>query len=256
MFKIEMFKILRKKEFVIIACTLIMPIAFALLFAFAPGFIIQYPFGGLVPRLPFAVTTMGFFSTFGIYGILFGILSTTLISGEIASHYTLLYFPRLTSRKRMFSAKLNALALTAFVWFVLFSIVSLLSYSLVTLGPKEVTSGAFTDESTLYWVMNLICMLFDLLFYVSVISFLGLYLSPMVNILVSLVVVYGSTFLYSVPILGYLLPAFYQKSAMDQVNLQNYSGLIWMTVGCVLVSSAYFAAAHIFGRKKISKLEL
>jgi len=134
-------------------------------------------------------------------------------------------------------------------------IFSMVGYLLTQNSDKAVFTQTFTDESTLYWVLNAICFLFELFFIVGIMLLLGLYLNNMVSILVSLAIVYGSVLFSEIPILCYVLPSYYKKMAMDCVDLSNTSSLVGYTLGCVLVSLAYLIIAQVVGRKKISHLE-
>jgi len=67
MFKVEMFKMMRKRETKIIFCLLALPILFSILFANVPAFLVEYPFGDKIPQLPFAVTVFGFFFHSGYF---------------------------------------------------------------------------------------------------------------------------------------------------------------------------------------------
>jgi len=254
-FKVEMFKMIRKRETKIIFCLLALPIVFSILFANVPAFVIQYPFGDKIPQLPFAVTVFAFFSTLGIYGVVFSILTTSTLSSEISSHHTLIYFPRIASKKRLFSAKLYVLLVVVFIWFALFMILSMFGYNLIQTSSKAVFTQTFTDESTLYWVLISLCFLFELFFIVGIMLLLGLYLNNMVSILVSLALVYGSVLFSEIPVLCYVFPSYYKKMAMDCVDLNNTSSLIRYTLGCVAVSLLYLIIAQIIGRKKITRLE-
>ena len=255
MFKVEMFKMIRKRETKIIFCLLALPILFSVLFANVPAFVVDYPFGDKIPQLPFAVTVFGFFSTLGVFGLVFSILATSTLSSEISSHHTLLFFPRLASKKKLFSSKLYVLLVVVLIWFALFIVSSMVGYILTQNSDKAVYAKTFTDESTIYWVLNAVCFLFELFFIVGVVLLLGLYLNNMVSILVSLAIVYGSVLFSEVPVLCYALPSYYKKMAMDCVDLNNTSSLIGYTLGCVAVSLVYLLISQVVGRKKISMVE-
>lgn len=256
MMRIELYKIARKKEFIVLMCMLAFPVVFCLLFlsgSVKSGDVSTGPLG----ILGFTAVTFGFFEQLGALGLIVGILTVSTLSSEIDNHNILLYFPRISSRKRLYSNKASALTFTFTIWFLLFLLVSVLSYLLLTFLNNAEVSGLIFDSFSPGFALALLATYVYLLFIMNFTLFIGSYLKPLVSILYLLGIIYGSMLLQGVPVIGYLFPLHYMQLAMQdlgsQTNLLPVFSNYTISIGLCLV---YIVAFHFLGRRRIVRLEV
>jgi|GEM_PF-4551252 len=254
--KIELFKILRKKEFLILMCMLSFPILFSLLMSVGvikSGDIATGPLS-----LPNLVTTaFGFFEQIGALGLITGILAVSILSTEVDNHHVLLYFPRISSRKRLYTQKALALTISFTIWFLCFVLVACLSYLVLVLTKSSEVSGLIIDEYSIQWLIALLGIYVYVIFIMQFALFLGAYLKPIISILCLLGIIYGSLLLSGVPWLGYLFPVHYMQSAMDGIGKVTGTPTVLINYAAsIVLSLIYVVLFNILGRKRISRIEV
>jgi hypothetical protein len=255
MTKIELFKIFRKKEFFILACMLILPIIFGLLML--TGTIKSGNVGTGSLSLPgFAAVVFGFFEQLGVLGLLTGILAVSTLSTEIDNHHVLLYFPRISSRKRLYSEKILALTIAFTIWFFCFVFVACLAYWMLVFNGSGEVSGLMTDSVTLEWAICLLATYFYVVFIMHFALFLGSYQKPTVSIICLLGLVYGGLLLSKVPGLGHLLPIHYMQAAMEVIGNNETVSVLTNYAISVALSLLYMAICSFLGRRRISRIEV
>lgn len=256
MMKIELFKIIRKREFVVLMCMLCLPIVFGLLL-FAGAIKSTDVSAGALSLPGLMAVTVGFFEQLGILGIIVGIVAVSTLSMEIDNHNVLLYFPRLSSRKRLYVNKVLALSISFTIWFFLFLLICCFSYLFLFFFGSPEVSGLITDAYTPGWISSLFGTYVYLLFIINFALFIGSYLKPLVSILCLLGILFGSILLHPVPVIGHLLPVHYMQVAMNHLSTKaGVPSVITNYAIAIAMSFIYTLVFTLLGRKRMASIEV
>ena len=255
MLKIELYKIMRKKEFIILMCMLLSPLIFSVLIYTGHIKAGDIDVGAL--SLPgFIAIVFGFFEQLCVLGLITGILAVSTLSAEIDCRHVLLYFPRIPSRKRLYLEKSIALTIAFAIWFLCFTVVSTASYCLLLFGGSNEVSGVITDEHTIEWLLATASTFFYILFIMQSALFIGAFQKPLVSILCLLGITYGSILLCNIPGLGNLLPVHYSQAAMELLGKNSTKLVLTNYTISIAVSLLYILLTNFIGRKRVLRLEV
>lgn len=252
--KTEIFKLLHRYEAYIIVLLVLLAFGLPIGFKLAPSsYAIEYSFGdGRIPRFAYMVIGYSFWGTLGIYILLFSLLSVVLSSKEIESHYFYLYFPRVSNRGKIYSAKFFVVALFAVLWYLAYTLLfNPIGHGIMCAFRPDLAVNIFSDGSDVFWQCMWIVSLFELLFYIGLAIFLGTKLKPLTTISMVMVFYYASIFINNFPVIKYLLPAYYQQQAMNYQSTNNFNELLLYTALYIIISLAYNTVFFVYGKRRM-----
>lgn len=257
LYRIEFYKLIRKREFWIIVATMLLSILLPLVLALASdSYSISYAFGAVIPQVAYHVIGYAFWEVLGIFVLLFAILTIGLTSTEIESHYFYLYFPRVNDRSRVFRAKLTVILLFATVWYLLYTVVfNSVGYVVLNNVRPDMAGGFFSDGSHNYWFCMWILYYFELVFYICLSVLLGFKMKPLPAIITVLIVFYICMFFHNLPLVRYIVPEYYKQCAINSDSLSTLSATYLYTIlycGIIIVISGFM---YTLGNKRISDIE-
>jgi hypothetical protein len=255
--KAEIFKLGRRREFILILCSAVLSFGLPLAFTLAPqSYKMDYAFGDKIPLVAYSVLGYAFWGVLGVFTLLYTILTVGLSSAEIETHYFYLYFPRIFNRKIIYKSKTLALIGFTIIWYIVYTLVlNPISYRLLYYSRPDMTSGALSDGSHIYWCCMWLLYLLELIFYISLTLALGSKYKPLTTIAIILAIFYGSLFFYDIPIIRYVLPEFYKQRAIASDDISNYSSLFRYILLYIGITTILDILLYFYGRKKILKLD-
>lgn len=257
LFRTEIHKLFRRREFWIIIITLFLSIALPLVLSLMPeSYSISYDFGSSIPQVAYHVIGYAFWETLGIFIILFAILTIALTSTEIESHYFYLYFPRVNNRGRIFRSKVTVLLIFATTWYLIYTVaLNSIGYAVFSHVRPDMAGGFFSDGSHGYWISMWILYYFELIFYIFLSATLGFKMKPLSAVVTVLAVFYGCMFLFDLPLVRYIIPEFYKQRAINSNSLSSLSSTyLYTAVYCVIVSLVS-GFLYVLGKRRINQIE-
>lgn len=252
-YKTELFKLFHRKETYIITLLILLSFGLPIGFKMAPAsYSLDYAFGdGRLPCTAYMVLGYAFWGTLGIFVLLFSVLSVSLSSKELETHYHYLYFPRINCREKIYTSKLLVLLSFAIVWYLVYTLLfnPIGHYVLCRLRP-DMAIASMSDGSWPYWACMWLMNLAELIFYISLVSALGAKLKPLPTISVVMVFYYVCMFIYDFPLIRYLIPEYYKQSAMTFEDASLLSSLIAYTIIFVFLTMGYNVVLFLYGKKQ------
>lgn len=255
--KTEIFKLFHRRETYIILFLMLLAFGLPIGFKFSPSsYSLDYSFGdGRLPCSAYVVLGYAFWSTLGIFVLLFSMLSVALSSREMENHYFYLYFPRVKDRSKIYMSKYFILIVFVIAWYLIYTLLlNPLGHIIMCEFRQDMAVRTMTDESFSYWICMWIINLVELLFYVSLANVFGTKLKPLATISVVMVIYYVCIFIYDFPVIRYLIPEFYKQSAMGIKNMEDTNKLLWYTVIYVAIALIYNIIFFFYGKKQFKRI--
>lgn len=256
--KNEIFKMFHCRETYIILFLMILAFGLPIGFMLSPSsYSLDYSFGdGRLSCSAYMVLGYAFWGTLGIFVLLFSMLSATLTSREIENHYFYLYFPRVKEREKIYIGKYLVLTLFVIVWYLIYTLLlNPLGHVIMCNVRPDMAIRIMSDGSFIYWGCMWIMNLAELLFYISLVNFLGTKLKSLSTISVTMVFYYVCIFIYDFPVIRYIIPEFYKQTAMKCKNMEDISNLLVCTGIYVVISLIYNILLFLYGKKNLKKIE-
>ena len=141
--KAELFKMTRRKEFVLVVCSLLLSLGLPIAFSLAPqSFAIDYAFGDKIPLIAYSSLGYAFWGAIGVFTLLFSLLAVGLSSAEIESHYFYLYFPKVDKRGNVYKSKMIVLIVFSIVWYCVYTLLlNPVGYAILNLQSETCQSA-------------------------------------------------------------------------------------------------------------------
>ncbi len=257
LYRTELKKLLHRREFWIIAAALSLSIILPLALSLAPdSYAIAYAFGDSIPQVAYNVIGYAFWEAMGVFVVLFAILTISLTSTEIESHYFYLYFPRVNDRTRVFRSKLILLLAFASIWYLLFTVVlNSLGYAVFCHARPDMAGGFFSDGSHSYWLCMWFLYYFELVFYITLTVLLGFRMKPLTAVVSVLLVFYGTMLLFDLPLVRYIIPEYYKQQAIKSDSLSALPSVyLYTALYCGIVTIVSWLM-YVLGKRQILKIE-
>lgn len=197
-YKMEIIKTLKRKNSLILLIPSILIVVMA--FGISTGGLTFTGEGlsndGTFACLDFVTAMWGFFSTLGIWGILLILVTAFQFSGEITSGQIKMTLLRIGKRGPIIIAKFFALTTAAIGAFVLFTLTAVGSYYLFV-ANSSIGNGSFSSATIDF--PNLAAMigfiLLHLALFMAIALLAGLFLSPFIAFILSLVSLFAVNYL-------------------------------------------------------------
>ncbi|MBS6025846.1 MAG: hypothetical protein KIB00_17365 [Paeniclostridium sordellii] len=201
-------------------------------------------------RFNTVIISLGFALQLGIYHLIFSVLSTNLLSNEIYSNYTTLYFPHIKDRGALFRKKtlvIDSVIVAHSIIYILFSLI--MSYLIL----NNIKGYSFFDKDTIWYVTTISASLLEFITFVNLILVLGLFLKPLQNIFSAITLFIGNYLLFDIPIIGHLLPMKYIQDLMNMQYKNNINILIKNFVIILVLILIYNIIIQVIGYKKLKE---
>lgn len=255
--KAEIFKLVHRREFYIILSLLLLSFGLPFGFKLAPAsYAVNYSFGdGRLPQIAYMVLGYAFWGTLGVFILLFSMLSASLSSQELESHYFYLYFPRVQSRSKVYISKYLVLISFVLIWYLSYTLVlNPYGHRVLCSFRPDIAVRIMSDESFRYWFCMWLMNLAELVFYISLSLALGMKLKPLPTISVVMVIYYLSAFIYDFPLIRYLMPEYYRQTAMSCKDMVDFEKTLPYIVIYLVLTLIYDVVLFFYGKNKICKI--
>lgn len=197
-------------------------------------------------RFSTTVISLGFALQLGLYHLLFSILATNLLSVELSTNYTTLYFPHIKDRASLYTKKNLAISTVLLSHILLYGIFSLgVSYFIL----NDLTS--FFDQETIWYVLTILGWVLELLTFVNIILLTGIFLQPLQNIFLAVIMFVSNSLFFDLPIIGKVLPMHYIQRLMGMENKGDNQFLIYNFMIVFSLTIFYNIVIQIIGRKSL-----
>ena len=233
--KIELIKIIKHKDFLLMVSMLFIPIMYSIGLAMnSKSF--TYVGGQKVSGLAFASEMYTFVYMCFIYFIILSVCVIRSLRGEIENKSIQLYTQRINNRKKIYLAKNTAYLILAVITTLIFIITSIICFYLFTIRRADILA-------------ILLCFIFT----VNISLFLGAYKKSFqamgIFIFVWLAFMYLKEFSY----VKYFVPIYY----VEKIVNSDVGKCEWKCLGVLLMLvSIYSVFGIILGKKKFEKSDI
>lgn len=201
-------------------------------------------------RFNSVVISLGFALQLGVYHLLFAILATNLLSVELNTNYSTLYFPHIRNKASLYTKKtlvINTVMILHTLVYILFSLGA--SYIMLT----NMQGHSFIDKETIWYVLTIVASVLEFITFVNIILCTGLFLKPLQNIFLAITMFIARFLVYDIPVVGNIMPMKYIQELMNMENKGDLSILITNFFIVLVLSIIYNLSAQIIGRKTLRK---
>lgn len=215
--RLELFKILRKKESYLFFAMWAIPLIYGWGFGTRNE---NFIYRGTEPNtaLDWIQTMSSMCYQSFIFYIFLVIIAGRALGGEIDEGSLLMYIPRVNNRGRIFAAKLVALVLLATGTFLVYLAVSFAVYYLILTGLPHLASGEFGHSVDSTGLVLFVVMVYLSFVLVAVLSLLlSLYLKPLLAIATATVIMLAVNIAAQIPPAAYVNPWYYLRRMLDSL---------------------------------------
>lgn len=251
--KIELFKIVKHNDFLLMISMLFIPIMYSVGLALK---LKSFTYIGeqKVSGLAFVAEMYTFVYMCFIYFIILSVCVIRSLKGEIENKSIRLYVQRINDRKKIYLAKIIAYFILTVNTAVIFIITSIICFYLFTIRRADIAVPEFCrNGELLYYSVNILAVLLCFIFTVNLSFFLSAYKKSFqamgIFIFIWLAFMYLKEFSY----VKYFVPIYYvEKIVNSEVGKceWKYLGILFMIV------SVYSAMSIILGQKKFEKSDI
>lgn len=264
---IEFYKILKRKESILLIGMIILPLLYG--FGFKSGSSsFQYNGNGRIACLDWVQIMCNMMSQVSIFYIFMSIISVRSLSNEIEDSSIHLYIHRVNSRKKIYRSKFFALLTYLFISFTIFIMGSVLCYFTLMKDVTNISSNKFwADAYSAECIMIIIEMFISFVFMISLSLLLSTYFKPLVCVAITLLEHIVSLFVSQLSYVCYISPWFYYNRLLDNITADENSvgntklaffsdnNLIIFT-SCIVIYVIFIAGMNYLGEKKFVEEDL
>lgn len=193
------------------------------------------------------LTSLGFALQLGIYHLIFSILATNLLSAELYSNYTTLYFPHVKDKAKLFTKKIFVIDSIIVIHIIIYLFVSfVMSYLILNNNVYE-----FFDKDTIWYLLSVVSSVLDFITFINIILCLGIFLKPIQNMFSAIILFIANFLLFDIPIIGNFLPMKYIQQLLNFQGKWDINLLLKNFLIILLLIIVYNSLVQIIGRKKM-----
>ncbi len=240
--RIELYKIVKRKDFWLMLSMIFIPIMYAVGLA-SNSSSFTYEGDGKVSAFGYASEMMIFVYMCFIYFIILSVCVIRSLKGEIENKSLLLYAQRVNNRKKIYSAKWTAYVILLFLIFAIFLMVSVAFYEIFLSGRGDIASGRLLQEGEAQRIVcSIASVLLCFIFTVSVALALGAYLKSFQAMGVYIFFWLGLMYIKEFTLVKYLAPIHYVEMIIDPEKNANITAqLLYLAVFVTIVSVTGYA---------------
>lgn len=251
--KIELIKIIKHKDFLLMISMLFIPVMYSVGLAMnSKSF--TYVGDKKVSGLAFASEMYTFVYMCFIYFIILSVCVIRSLKGEIENKSIQLYTQRINNRKKMYLAKNFAYLILVAITALIFIITSIICFYLFMIRRVDIAVPEFCrNGELLYYFVKILAILLCFIFTVNISLFLGAYRKSFqamgIFIFIWLSFMYLKEFFY----VKYFVPIYYvEKIVNSDVGNCEWKCLVVLFV----LVSIYSVIGIILGQKKFEKSDI
>ncbi|OON98674.1 MAG: hypothetical protein ATN35_04035 [Epulopiscium sp. Nele67-Bin004] len=209
MLKIEMSKLLKRKDILMLFTMLVIPLFYSigLYFDFS---LITYNGETQEYALKFMVSMFEFVFAIFLYFFMLALSTSHTLAGEISNKSIAYYLQRINDRKKIYLSKKYSLIAIFSIICILFSIATIALYYIFVIHRPDVATTTFIVYDEVLFLFSKFIIIY--LFYITIISY-SLFLSTFVKknlvILVTIFTLIILMYMEYIPIVQYLSPFYY-----------------------------------------------
>lgn len=251
LFSIELYKIIKRRDFLLLNTMIIVPIFYAVGVA-SNSSIVTYEGADKTYGLKYFVDMYSFIYMIFIYFFLLAISVIRSLRGELENKSIRLYTQRINNRRKIYLSK-NLAMITAFSFVTaLFAVISILVYYLLVVRRTDIAELRFIRLEELSYIISI---------------FLGVYLffiwSILYSFMLSTFLKFGSAlgiyaltivlgmYVKEFPYVKYTSPAFYTQNILDS-SVGAIRNLLMMTIVIIVYCTIFF----FVGRNRLEKSDI
>lgn len=193
------------------------------------------------------LTSLGFSLQLGIYHLIFSILATNLLSTELYNNYTTLYFPHIKDKAKLFTKKIFVINSIIFIHIIMYLFVAFIMSYLI-LDNKGYN---FCDKDTIWYVLAVSSSVLEFTTFVNIILCLGIFVKPIQNMFIAVILFIANFLLFDIPIIGNFLPMKYIQQLLNLQENWNINLLVKNFIIILILIIVYNSIVQIIGRKKM-----
>lgn len=157
-YKVELVKIIKRKDIILLIIMSLIPLFYSI--GFASGSDIVTYIGEPMDAISFAASMTEMLHMVFLFYLFVCFTSSRSLAGEIQDKTLLFYIPRVKSRTTFYTAKICSLMTTSVFMFLIYIIISILSY-FAFLSKTDIANGLlFSAESILENVMSIFSFIY------------------------------------------------------------------------------------------------
>lgn len=251
--KIELYKIVKRKDFWLMQSMIFIPIMYAVgLASNSQSF--SYEGTSKVSALGYASEMMVFVYMCFIYFIILSACVIRSLKGEIENKSLLLYAQRINDRKKMYISKWIAFVILLFTTVAIFVLVSVVCYELFLLKRPDIASGQLLNiRENFQIVSSVLAIVLCFIFTISVALCLSSWLKSFQAMGVFTFLWLGMMYLKEFAVVKYIAPIYYVENILQaNVDGQRMNRLLGLLVLVGIVS----IVSYVVGCKKFVRSDL
>lgn len=254
-YKIEMIKLVKRKDIWMMLTMIGIPMLYSIGVYFESN-IIVYNGSSREYALSFATNMFQFVYMVFIYVFLISLSTSKSLASEIDSKNILLYTQRINNRKQIYIQKGLSLISVFSIICLLFYIVSIVMFYIFVARREDIAINMFLKREEL---LKLLCSFVTLyLLYLFIINF-SLMLSSIFKqnnvLIITSITFIVFIYLQSFPYVQYLSPTYYINQIME-VDPLDLQGIVNVMLPCLITNSIYALIFNIVGIKKFRERDL
>lgn len=251
LFEIELYKILKRKDFWILNTMIIIPIFYAIGVA-THSSIVTYEGTEKSYGLKYFVDMYSFIYMIFIYFFLLSMSVIRSLRGELENKSIRLYSQRINSRKKIYLSK-NLAMVAAFSLVTLFvAMVSILVYYTLVMQRTDISEASFIHGDELgYLFANFFSVYLFFLWSIFYSFMLSTYLKSGTALGIYALTVVAGMYIKEFPYVKFLSPAYYTQRIMD-----TSQDAIWILLAMTAVTVFYCLLFYIAGRNRLEKSDI
>lgn len=251
LFSIEFYKIVKRRDFILLNTMIIIPIFYAI-GAATHSSIVTYEGTDKTYGLKYFVDMYSFIYMIFIYFFLLAMSVIRSLRGELENRSIQLYTQRINNRKKIYLSKNLAMVAAFSGVTVLFALISVLVYYILVIQRTDIAEIRFIRLDELgYMLANFLGVYLFFVWSIFYSFMLSAYLKSGSALGIYTLTIVAGMYLKEFPYVKYLSPAFYTQNIMDTAQGAT------KTLGLMAVVILIYCLVFFFvGRNKLEKSDI
>ncbi len=252
--KIEIKKMLKRKDFLIFSTMLFIPILYSVGVAFNSS-VITYEANTKTYALDFCNSMFIFVYMVFIYFIFLSLTSIKSLRGEIENKSIRLYTQRINDRKKIYFYKNISCVVLLTIVCILFIIISLVLYYLFVTKRTDIATFEFIKINELgYIIMSFLSIYFFFIISIFYSLMLSMYVKSNLANVIYILTFIACMYIKEFPYIQYLVPSYYIQSLTSILKYSSNSiNTFYILCGITFI---YCIICYLLGRNKFEKSDI
>lgn len=235
--RIELYKIIKRKDFLLMLSMIFIPIMYGVGLA-SNSHSFSYDGTSKVTALGYASEMMVFVYMCFIYFVILSVCVIRSLKGEVENKSILLYVQRINNRKIIYFSKMMAYGILQLIITAIFILVSVICYKVFLVQRKDIASGLFYQNDEMVQIIcTVIAILLCFIFTITVSLFLSAWLKSFQAMGVFIFLWLGLMYVKEFGLIKYLAPIYYVENIIDSsTSINSVKQLLYLAVLVATVS--------------------